>query len=276
MDKKRITLSKKKIKQIKKCVKRNSNTIIVLYNGGPLAMSEWIDDVPAILEVWQPHQEGGRIIADLLFGDSYPSGKLPTTFPKKLTDSPAHQSEKTYPTFHYSYIDMIRHELRYVVPKKAHKAKPIELNYDEGIYVGYRHFDKNDIAPLFPFGFGLSYTEFEYSDLKVEKTEVSKGEIIELSVNIKNIGDREGAEIIQVYSKDLEASVDRPVKELIGFSKIVLKPQEMKTVKIKINTDDLAFYDVEKHQWVLEPGEFIFLVGSSSRDIRLQTSIRIK
>ena len=276
MDKKRITLSKKKIKQIKKCAKRNSNIIVVLFNGGPLAMSEWIDDVPAILEVWQPHQEGGRIIVDLLFGDSYPSGKLPTTFPKALTDSPAHKTDRTYPKFHYSYIDMIRHEMRYVVPKKAHKAKPIDIHYDEGIYVGYRYFDKNNIDPLFPFGYGLSYTEFEYSNVKINKKEAAKGEKIELSMELKNVGEREGAEIVQIYAKKLDTKVDRPPQELIGFSKVYLSPKEGKTITMSIETDDLCYYDAEKHQWTLEPGEYKLLLGTSSRDIRLETSISIK
>lgn len=275
-DKNTINLKKKKVKQIQKLAKKNPNIVVVLFNGGPLAMNEWMGKVKSILEVWQPHQMGAKAIYNLLFGLSYPSGKLPTTFPKKLEDSPAHKSSKTYPDFHYSYLDNIRHEGLYVRPDKVHKAKPIDIYYDEGIYVGYRYFDKNNIEPLFPFGFGLSYTQFEYRNLKLSKTEIAKGEEIELTLDVKNIGRNSGAEIVQVYAKDVQCSVDRPPKELIGFARVQLNAGETKTVIISIQAQDLSYYDAESHKWVLEPGEFKILVGASSRDIKLDAKITVK
>ncbi|MHA1148393.1 MAG: beta-glucosidase family protein [Promethearchaeota archaeon] len=275
-DKETIILNKRKIKEIKEISKKNKNIIVVLYNGGPLAMSQWIDDVRAILEVWQPHQMGAQAIFNLLFGYGCPSGKLPATFPQALNDCPAHKSEQTYPSFHYSYRDNIRHEILYVNPKKAYKASPIDIYYREGIYVGYRYFDKKNIEPLFSFGFGLSYTKFEYFNLKLPKTEFASGENIIINIDIKNIGSYAGSEIIQVYANDVQSSIDRPVKELVGFTKVFLKPGEQKTAEIQIKSDELAFFNPNSHKWVLEPGVFRLLIGASSRDIKSEGEITIK
>ena len=275
-DKETINLQKKKVTQIKRLAKKNPNIVVVLYNGGPIAMDEWIEDVKSILEVWQPHQMGAQAIYNLIFGISNPSGKLPATFPKNLVDSPAHKSQKTYPNFHYSYIDNIRHEILYVKPTKAYKAKKIDIHYEEGIYVGYRHFDKNNIDPLFPFGYGLSYTEFEYSNLKVNKTEFSNEENIEVSVDIENKGEFDGAEVVQIYANDVKSKLDRPVKELVGFHKVKLKSGQKETIKIFIHSTELAYFDPSLHTWVLEPGEFKLLIGSSSRDIRKEVKIMIQ
>ncbi|MHA1338713.1 MAG: beta-glucosidase family protein [Promethearchaeota archaeon] len=274
-DKRTINLSKKKIKQINKVAKQNPNIIVVLYNGGPLSMVGWIENVSAVLEVWQPHQFGGPAIADMLFGDSYPSGKLPTTFPKKLEDCPAHQDKRSYPPFKYSYLDMIKHEMLYVHPKRKHKAKPIDIHYLEGIYVGYRFFDKNNVEPLFPFGFGLSYTEFKMSNLSLDKNEISKDDSFTLFVDIENTGSFEGAEVIQIYAYDIEASVDRPPKELIGFKKVILKPGEKSNVKIQIHANELGFFDEKSHKFVVESGDFEILVGTSSRNILLKANLRV-
>ena len=216
----------------------NKNTVVVLQAGSPVLMDSWIGQVPALLAAWYPGEEGGHAIADILFGDANPSGKLPMTFLKEWKDSPAYG--------HYPGENGV-------------------VDYAEGIYVGYRHFDKHNIEPLFPFGHGLSYTTFAYSDLKVTPHEIS--------LNVRNSGSREGAEVVQLYIGARHASVDRPVKELKGFSRVALKPGETKTVTFHLDKGALSYYSTATHDWVAEPGAFDVLVGSSSRDIRLKGSL---
>jgi len=254
-----LELPKKQIDLIKNVASVNPNTIVILINGSPVTM-DWIDDVPAIIEAWYGGLEVGRAIANVIFGVVNPSGKLPITFPKKLEDCPAHKSIRTFPGVNG------------------------KVYYEEGIYVGYRYFDKNNIEVLFPFGYGLSYTNFEYSNLKIINKPVEINSIIRkneydpitsISLDIKNVGNREGAEIVQVYIQNINCSVDRPIKELCGFEKVRLKPGETKTINIPIRKEHLQFYDENKGEWVIEPGGFKILVGSSSRDIKLETNFSI-
>jgi len=245
-DKHDFKLPLEQIELIKSTIKQNPNTIVVLINGSPIAMNGWIDSVPSVIETWYGGMEAGKAIANVLFGDVNPSGKLPITFPRKLSDSPAHMSERTYPG----------------VEKEVH--------YDEGIYVGYRHFDKEQIEPLFPFGYGLSYTKFKYENLKLDKEKISKNDTINVSFDIINIGVRSGMEIIQLYVQDIESSADRPPKELKRFEKVKLEPNERKTVELNLNFSDFSFYDDSTHCWIVESGVFNILLGSSSRDIRLK------
>jgi beta-glucosidase len=213
----------------------NPKTVVVLMAGSPVLMDGWVGKVPALVAAWYPGQEGGHAIADILFGDANPSGKLTMTFLKEWKDSPAYG--------HYPGENGV-------------------VDYAEGIYVGYRHFDRHNIEPLFPFGHGLSYTTFSYSDLKVSPHEVS--------LAVRNTGSREGAEVVQLYVGDSHSSVDRPVKELKGFHRVVLKPGEVETVKFGLDKSALSYYSTAKKDWVVEPGTFEVLVGSSSRDIRLR------
>ncbi len=224
----------------------NPNTIVVLQTGAPVTMG-WLDKVPAVLEAWFPGQECGNAIADVLFGDVNPSGKLPTTFPKRLEDNPA-------------YIN--------------YPGERGQVFYGEGIFVGYRYYDKKKIEPLFPFGHGLSYTTFAYSNLRIDPAEAS--EEVRISVDVQNTGSRAGKEVVQLYVRDVEASVLRPEKELRGFQKVALEPGEAKTVTFTLDARALAFYDPQQKAWVTEAGEFEVLVGSSSRDIRLQGSFTWK
>ncbi|HUT81603.1 MAG TPA: glycoside hydrolase family 3 C-terminal domain-containing protein [Candidatus Bathyarchaeia archaeon] len=237
-----LELPEDQIKLINETVKANPKTIVVLINGSPLAMSEWINNVPAILEAWYPGMMGGYAIANILFGGINPSGKLPITFPIKLSDSPAHKSERTFPG-----------------KEKVH--------YDEGIFVGYRHFDKEQLEPQFPFGFGLSYTTFKYDNMTLKSSNITDGQTVDVLIDITNTGEIEGAEIVQLYIKDNESSLERPLKELIGFEKITLAPKETKTVTFEITVNDLSFYDPKKNAWTAEKGTFTVMVGSSSRDI---------
>ncbi|MEI8006675.1 MAG: glycoside hydrolase family 3 C-terminal domain-containing protein [Bacteroidota bacterium] len=238
---------------IKNIGKVNKRTIVVLTSGGNVASSDWISLIPAYLAAWYPGQEGGTALAEILFGFTNPSGKLPVSFEKRWEDNA---------TFN-SYYDA---------------DKDNHVKYTEGIFVGYRHFDKNNIEPLFPFGYGLSYTGFEFNDLAVKK--VVKGpELpvkVEVSFNVTNTGKKEGAEVAQVYIHQIKSGVIRPVKELKGFSKVFLKPGETNRVNIILTHDAFEYYDVEKKSWVIEPGDFEFLVGSSSRDIRLKKTFRVE
>ncbi len=218
----------------------NPNTVVALNVGSPVEMP-WLDEVAGVLQLWYDSQEQGNALADILFGDVSPSGKLPTTFPKRLQDNP-------------SYINF-----------PGENGKVV---YGEGLFVGYRYYDKKEIEPLFPFGHGLSYTTFVYSNLRVpEKFRIENG--LTIKVDITNTGNRIGKEIVQVYVRDVRSSLVRPEKELKAFSKIELKPGERKTVEIKLDKEAFWFYNPARTGWVTEPGEFEIIIGASSRDIRL-------
>ncbi len=224
----------------------NENTIVVLVSGTPVLMDRWLDKVKAVVEAWYPGQEGGKAIADVLFGDVNPCGKLPTTFPKRIEDS---------------------------APFENYPGADDKVCYEEGIFVGYRHFDHADIDPLFPFGHGLSYTSFEYSDLAVSQGD-GEGRWT-VSLNVRNSGERAGKEVVQLYISDVEAKLERPPKELKGFRKVALEPGEQKQMTFEVRSEDLAYYDPSAGGWVAEPGDFDILVGSSSRDIRLQSRVTL-
>jgi beta-glucosidase len=247
-DKNSFNLPSDQIDLINKTVKDNPNTIVINTSGSPVSIVEWIDKVPAVLQAWYGGMEAGNAIAAIIFGDVNPSGKLPITFPKKLSDSPAHVSERTYPGDEKVY-------------------------YEEGIFVGYRHFDTKNIEPVFPFGHGLSYTNFKYENLEISKDKVSGDEYLNIILEITNSGNYIGAEVVQLYIQDVECSVERPVKELKGFEKVKLKPDEKRMIKFEIGKEDLSFFDEDDNCWKVEKGLFKILIGSSSRDIRLQGEI---
>jgi beta-glucosidase len=226
----------------------NRNIIVVLSNGSPIEMP-WIGNVRGILESYLGGQALGGAIADLLFGDANPSGKLAESFPKQLSDNP-------------SFLNF---------PGEGDKVE-----YKEGIFVGYRYYDTKKVEPLFPFGFGLSYTTFEYSNLSISQKEIQDTETVAVSVIVKNTGDRAGKEIVQLYVKDVKSSVNRPEKELKGFEKVDLQPGEEKTVTFLLNKRAFAYYNVEMKDWHVETGEFEILVGESSQEIVLNESIVVQ
>ena len=244
-DRKTLDLPKDQIDLIEAVAKANPKTIVVMTSGAPILMNDWIDKIPSVIQAFYYGQEGGNAIADVLLGKISPSGKLPATFLKRWEDSPAFGN---YP------------------------GDGEKVEYKEGIFVGYRWFDAKNIEPLFPFGHGLSYTNFEYSNLKL-----IKGKTGELSVqfDIKNTGKRDGAEAAQLYVQDLKSSLSRPLKELKGFEKVFLKSGEKKNISIQLKQDAFAFYDPTKSSWIAEKGDFKILVGSSSRDIRLSGDFRL-
>lgn len=255
MDRKRFELPQDQIDIINNTIAVNPKTIVVLISGSPIGMEDWIDKIPGVVEAWYGGMEAGGVIADLLFGKINPSGKLPLTFPKQLFDSPAHKSKATYPG-------------KVIIPGLREKVQ-----YAEGIFVGYRHFDNYHIKPRFPFGHGLSYTDFEYSNLKISAPIITPKAGISIECNVKNCGSRTGAEVVQLYIGDLLCSVPRPVRELKRFQKIVLQAGEAKTVKFDITIEDLRFYHPTQKEWLAENGDFQIEIGASSADIRLTKKI---
>jgi beta-glucosidase len=245
MDRKDMKLPFGQEELIRRVVEANPRTIVVLLGGGPVEMGDWLAKVPAVLWAWYPGMEGGNALAEILFGDVNPSGKLPCTFPKRLEDSPAHALG-------------------------AYPGKDGKETYEEGLLVGYRWFDTKSVEPLFPFGFGLSYTRFEYSNLKLVEGKDANGPVLTVECDVANTGSREGAEVAELYVHDVESSLPRPNKELKGFQKVSLKPGEKKTISIPLDRGAFAFYDPQRSGWVAEAGDFTILVGASSRDIRLQ------
>lgn len=225
----------------------NDKTVVVMTSGGAVDMDAWIDEVPAVLQAWYPGQEGGTAIAEILFGAVNPSGRLPATFERRLDDNPAYA--------HY-------------YPRHG----TLEIEYGEGIFVGYRGFDANDVEPLFPFGHGLSYTSFDYDRLSIAPDGTRDGRVT-VSFDLTNSGGRTGAEVAQVYVADSHSSVPRPPKELKGFAKVRLQPGETQRVSIDLDRRAFAYYDVTAADWQVTPGTFRVLVGSSSRDIVLQGTV---
>lgn len=228
----------------------NPRLAVVMVSGNAVAMP-WVGDVPAIVQGWYGGSEAGHALSDVLFGDVNPSGKLPFTFPVKLEDSPAHFGGRQFPT-----------EGRNV--------------YEEGILVGYRWFDTKGIKPLFAFGHGLSYTTFEYGEAKISSGTLKSGKSLTVSVPVTNTGNREGAEVVQLYISDLECSVERPAQELKDFAKVSLAPGETATVKFDIDEDKLKFFDEAAHEWTAEPGAFEVRIGAASDDIKTTVKFNLK
>ena len=220
----------------------NRNLVAVIISGNAVAMP-WVNEVPAIVEAWYGGTEAGNAIASVLAGEVNPSGKLPFTFPVRLEDNPA-------------------------IALDAYLGDGKQVEYKEGIFVGYRWNDRERIKPLFCFGHGLSYTTFEYGKVTAEGRQMGPDGTITVSVPVKNTGSRAGAEIVQLYVSDLKSSLPRPVKELKGFRKITLQPGQEQMVSFTIDRKALSFYDDTKQDWVAEPGTFEVLVGASACDIR--------
>ncbi|WP_448698310.1 glycoside hydrolase family 3 C-terminal domain-containing protein [Mucilaginibacter sp. AW1-3] len=225
---------------IRAVLKANPKTVVVLMGGGPIDMTQWIDNTPAVIQAWYPGMEGGNALAKIIFGQIDPSGKLPMSFPKRLEDEPAHKLGE-YP------------------------GNGVTANYTDDIYVGYRYYDTFNVAPQFAFGHGLSYTTFKYSDLRIS---TNNGKTI-VSFKIKNTGTMAGAETAQLYIKQEKLNLPRPEKELKGFEKLFLKAGEEKMATLTLSKDAFQYFNDLKSQWVSDAGFFDVIIGSSSKDIRL-------
>lgn len=236
-----LDLTQQQVALIKAVASVQPNTVVVLNNGAPVAMNAWIDDVAAVLEAWMMGQAGGEAIADILFGEVSPSGKLSETFPLKMADTPAHLNW----------------------PGGAG-----EVRYGEGLFIGYRYYDAKEMPVLFPFGFGLSYTTFDYSNPGISAAAFDDVDGLTVTVDVTNTGSLAGKEIVQVYVHDHEAKMVRPFKELKGFMKVDLQPGETKTVSIYLDFRAFAYYHPKYKQWITEDGDFDILIGASAEDIR--------
>lgn len=247
-DRKHLRMPTNQVALIEAVAAAQPNLVVVLSNGAPVEMP-WLGSAKGVLEAYLGGQALGGAIADLLFGDANPSGRLAETFPVRLSDNP-------------SYL---------FFPGEGDKVE-----YREGLFVGYRYYDKKQAEPLFPFGFGLSYTTFAYSDLTMDKPSLRDNDTLNVSVRVTNTGSREGMEVVQLYVRDLESSVIRPDKELKGFDKVTLAPGESKTVSFTLDKRSFAYYDAENREWTVETGEFELLIGHSSRDIRLTETVTVQ
>jgi beta-glucosidase len=226
----------------------NKKTIVVMTSGGGVDMSAWIDRVPALLEAWYPGQEGGAAVAQLLFGEADPSGRLPISIERRWEDNATHNS---------------------YYPKTGSK----KVEYTEGVFVGYRHFDKSTVKPLFPFGYGLSYTSFAYENLTISAP--TPDQQVSVAFDVTNTGTRAGADVAEVYVGDRHAPVARPVKELKGFKRVSLSPGETRNVTVKLDRRAFSYYDVKNHSWTLAPGDFDLFVARSAADIELTGKVSL-
>lgn len=239
------------VELIQEVVKANPRTIVVMIAGSPLNMAAVDICSPAIVWAWFNGMEGGNALVDVLSGKVNPSGKMPFTTPVSLDQSPAH-ALGNFP------------------------GRDLKVNYEEDILVGYRWFDTKGLPVVYPFGYGLSYTTFDYSNLNTDKETYDQADTIQATFTLTNTGDREGAEVAQLYVSDPVCSVMRPVKELKGFKKVFLKPGESRRITLDIPVSSLAFYSEAQSQFVVEPGEFILQLGASTSDIKQKISVEVK
>jgi beta-glucosidase len=236
---------------IREIIEANPRTVVTITSGGSVATQDWIDQAPAVLETWYSGESGGTALAKLLLGDISPSGKLPISWERKLEDNPCYHSYYEEPGTH-------------------------DVKYSEGVFVGYRYYTSSNVKPLFPFGFGLSYTTFAFSNLSVKPDHVNPDDPITVSFDVRNTGDRAGAEVAQVYVGDPSATVKRPAKELKGFERVELNPGESKTVTVTLDKRSLAYWDTASKGWKVDPGKFIIYAGDSSENTPLEQEITVQ
>lgn len=244
-----LDLTEQQVALIQAVAQVQPRTIVVLNNGSPVEMNAWIEDVAAVLEGWMMGQGGGAAIADILFGRVNPSGKLAETFPLRLVDTPAHLNW----------------------PGDAGKVR-----YGEGMFIGYRYYDAKEMPVQFPFGHGLSYTTFEYSNPRISTTTFKDVDGMTVMVDVTNTGDMFGKEIVQVYVRDHQSGLVRPEKELKGFAKVALQPGETKSISIPLDFRAFAYYHPEYKQWITEDGEFDLLIAASATDIRYTLTVTLE
>jgi len=244
-----ITLPGRQDELVAAVAAANPRTIVVLQTGGPVEMP-WINDVAAVLEAWYPGQEAGNAIADVLTGAAEPGGRLPESFPVKWADNPTNSQDKQV----YPGLDG-------------------KVRYEEGVFIGYRHYDRHGIAPLFPFGFGLGYTSFELSDLSLDASTFEADGRVSISVTVSNTGARRGSEVVQVYVTDVESSSPRPPKELKAFEKVHLAPGERMRITLTLDDRAFAFFRTEARHWLVEPGKFIIRVARHAADAGLVAEV---
>ncbi len=250
--------------KVQACVDNNPNTVAIVTSGSGVKMTGWNTKAKAIIYAWYVGQNGNTALAEILSGKTNPSGKLPITIEKDFKDSPGYgyipKGEKLYSDWRHG--DDRKHDV-------------YDIQYNEGIFVGYRWYEEKKIEPLYPFGHGLSYTSFEYSDLAVSKENINQDVIITATCTIKNSGKIKGTETVELYVQDVESSVPRPIKELKGFQRVELDPGQSTTVVLTLDKKAFSFWNPKTKDWYAEKGKFIIHVGSSSKDIRLKKEIEL-
>jgi beta-glucosidase len=236
---------------IQNVIHANPRTVVVLHGTGNFNIQSWIKQVPALLHAWYPGENGGQALGEILFGEVNPSGKLPITMEKSLLDNP---TTANYPT----------------------TSDALSITYTEGIFVGYRGYEKNHIVPQYPFGFGLSYTTFAYSDLKIAPPQLGGNNHVTVSFTVTNTGNLAGAEIAELYVGQQNPPIARPIKELKGFQKVFLQPGASQKVTLDLDQRSVAYFNTAIHQWDGLPGTYNVLVGASSQDIQLSGQFSVK
>lgn len=252
-------------KKAQECVRNNPNTIVIMTSGSGIRMTDWNDKAKAILYSWYVGQNGNQALVEILSGKTNPSGKLPITIEKDFKDSPGYGYIPEGESLYTSWNDKM---------EKNHSV--YDVAYKEGIMVGYRWYEKNDIEPLYPFGYGLSYTNYSYKDLRVSEETFHENESVRVSFTVTNTGKHKGSEIAQLYIQDVECSEVRPPKELKGFQKVELESGQSADVNIELGKDAFSFWSPVIKNWTTEKGKFILFVGSSAKDIRLQKKIELQ
>ncbi|WP_308992400.1 glycoside hydrolase family 3 C-terminal domain-containing protein [Mariniflexile litorale] len=248
--------------QILKIVEANKNTIVIVNSGSGIKMTNWADKVAAIIYGWYPGQIGNVALAEILSGKTNPSGKLPISIEKHFEN-----------TLGYPYLPTGE---EVTDPTPEHEHPVYDVNYNEGVFVGYRWYDSKKVEPLFPFGHGLSYSNFSYKKLHVTPQSFTSDNEVIVSFEVKNTSKVAGSEVVQVYVSDIDSSVPRPEKELKGFLKVYLQPGESKQIEIVLNNRSFSFWDINTKQWKAESGKFRIQVGSSSKEIKLNTIVKMK
>jgi len=251
--------------QVKRAVTLNPRTVVIVNSGGGIKMTDWNEQAAAIVYAWYPGQAGNRALAEILCGEINPSGKLPITIEKRFEDAPG-----------ANYLPSGEHLYAGWEPDNDMAHRIYRVEYKEGVFVGYRWYEAKKIEPLFAFGHGLSYSTFEYSDLKISPVVIRPEGRVTVEFKVTNTSLVEGAEIAQLYARELSASVPRPEKELKGFSKLTLKPGECRVVRIRVTGRDLGFWDVQAHDWKTESGVFRILVGGASDRVALQGEFSVE
>ena len=260
-----FALPEEQEKRVEECVNNNPHTVVIVTSGSGIRMTGWNDKARAIVYAWYGGQIGNTALAEILSGKTNPSGKLPMTIEREFTDSPASGYIPAGETLYTHWSG------------KEENAHPVyDVRYKEGVFVGYRWYEKRNIEPLYPFGHGLSYTTFAYDSLKVSPEEFSRGDVVTVSFAVRNTCSVQGAETAQLYVEDVVSSVPRPVKELKGFVKVELAPGESRKVELHLDKDAFSFWDAGSKSWVAEKGKYILHVGSSSKDIRLRKEIELR
>ncbi len=237
---------------VRQVARVNPNTVVLLQTGGPVLMP-WLDQAPAVLQAWFPGQEAGHAIADVLLGHADPGGRLPQTFPARLEDDPVHPEQ----------------------PDRQYPGEDGQVEYHEGLYIGYRHVDRAGLTPLFPFGFGLSYTAFELGEPTLSAASLEPDDELRVTLPVRNTGERAGQTVVQLYISDPQARLERPQKELKVFAKVALPPGEARDVTLTLDMRALAYYDDSRGAWVADAGDFELLLGTNSADLPRRATVHL-